>query len=354
MNQHEVDLIIPVHSATRPVRRAAKSVLDHTKLSVRVTVIAHNIDQKVIEKNLGDLTQDARLRILHLSDFIASPSGPMNLGLSKASAPYVSLLGSDDMLSPGALDSWHRIAVETGATTVIPRIEGGVSGVLPLPPTRRARARELDAVKDRLLYRCTPVGLISRLHFPDLRFAPYLSSGEDLAFTAELWFRGRHIAYDRSGPSYTGPEDELDRVSSISSRSIEEDFGFLEAVEGAAWFPSLSKQQRLAFGVKTLRLHVFDAIAGRLAGEGGIAPHLQALRNVIERIEAMAPGSRALLSRADRGVLDELSNESPSPENIVACLGMRWSGDRNALLPRNPLLALHPQAPYLTLRNSRP
>jgi len=140
MNQHEVDLIIPVHSATRPVRRAAKSVLDHTKLSVRVTVIAHNIDQKVIEKNLGDLTQDARLRILHLSDFIASPSGPMNLGLSKASAPYVSLLGSDDMLSPGALDSWHRIAVETGATTVIPRIEGGVSGVLPLPPTRRARA----------------------------------------------------------------------------------------------------------------------------------------------------------------------------------------------------------------------
>lgn len=348
-----VDVIIPVHSATRPIRRAALSVLEHTALPVRLTVVAHNIDSSTIRANLAEVAEHPDLRLIPLADGIPSPAGPMNLGLDQATAPYVSLLGSDDLLTPGALDSWYSIASATGASVVIPRIEGGRSGVLPLPPTRRARSRELDAVKDRLTYRCSPVGLISRTHYGDLRFTPGLGSGEDLAFTAELWFSGIHIAYDRAGPSYFGSEDETDRVSN-AIRPVTEDFAFLDAIAAATWFQQLGRRERLAFGVKTLRLHVFDAIAGRLGKEEGISSHRVALLEVVDRIEHMAPGSAAFLSRADRAVLDELKHDAPDESRIIAFLGMRWVAGRQALLPRNPLLAFHAQAPFLTLRNSRP
>lgn len=353
MSGYLVDVTIPVHSATRPIRRAVQSVLANTAVTVRVTVVAHNLDPAIVRANLQEFADHPAVRVLSLQDGIPSPAGPLNLGLSSAEAPYVSLLGSDDILRPGALDSWVSVAQETAASTVIPRIEGERSGVLPLPPTRRARTRDLHPVRDRLLYRCSPVGLISRAHFPNLRFTPGLHSGEDLAFTAELWFCGSHIAYDRTGPAYFGYEDETDRVSQ-TPRPVTDDFEFLDAVESASWFRRLNHQQRQAFGVKTLRLHVFDAIAGRLETPEGFGVHRTALLRVISRIDDLAPGSIRLLSRCDRGVLDELRRDAPDINRIRALLAARWGGGTDAVLPRNPFLAFHSQAPYLTLTHSRP
>ncbi len=353
MSEPVVDVIIPVHSSTRPVARAAASVLDHTEAEARVNVVAHNIDPEIIRANLGSIADDSRLRLLHLADGIPSPAGPMNLGLDVASTPYVSLLGSDDEFAPGAIDSWLAIARETGASTVIARINRDLTGVEPFPPTRRGRTRDLDPVKDRLAYRCAPLGLISRAHFPELRFTTGLGSGEDLEFTAVLWFQGEHIAYDRTGPAYVGHEDEHDRVTG-AKRTVAEDFSFFTVITSASWFAELSARQRTALGVKTLRLHFFDAVFARLDAPEGFAAHRQPLIDVLDALETAAPGSIRLLSRADRAVIEEVLAPTPNTARILALLDARWGGGLNAVLPRNPLLALHPQAPFRTLRNARP
>ncbi|WP_024357446.1 glycosyltransferase family 2 protein [Leucobacter chironomi] len=348
-----VDVVIPVHSSTRPIARAATSVLDHSKAEVRVNVVAHNIDPEIIRANLGSVADDPRLRLLHLADGIPSPAGPMNLGLDEATAPYVSLLGSDDEFAPGAVDSWLAIAQETGASTVIARIDRDLTGVEPMPPTRRGRTRDLDPVKDRLAYRCAPLGLISRERFRELRFTPGLGSGEDLEFTAALWFQGEHIAYDRTGPAYVGHEDGHDRVTG-AKRTVAEDFSFFTVITSAPWFAGLSTRQRTALGVKTLRLHFFDAVFARLDTPEGFAAHRQPLVDVLHAVESAAPGSIRLLSRADRAVIDEVLGSAPDTAHILTLLGARWGGGVEAVLPRNPLLALHPQAPFRTLRSTRP
>jgi hypothetical protein len=351
MSEFDVDVIVAVHTASRPIRRAVASVLDHTASAVRVNVIAHNIDAEVIRGNLAEYADHHGVRLLSLEDGIASPAGPMNLGLAQATAPYFALLGSDDEFAPGAIDSWLKIARETGATTVLARIDRVVSGTDPYPPVRRGRTRDLDSVKDRLAYRCAPLGLVRRAEFGDLRFTPELQSGEDLEFTAALWFTGSRIAYDRTGPAYIGHEDADDRVTHETG-SVADDFAFLDAIRRAPWFASLSRSQRTALGVKTLRMHYFDAVFNRLKSPEGIAAHREALDSVVAQVEAMAPGSVALLARVDRKVLDAVRGPEPDPDLILALLAARWQGGPlGTLMTRNPVLAFHRQAPYRTIRS---
>lgn len=349
MSEIEVDVVIPVHSAARPILRAASSVLDGTRAAVRVNVVAHNIDPAVIADNLEQYAQHPRLRILSLNDGIPSPAGPMNAGLHEATAPFIALLGSDDEFAPGAIDTWLATARETGATTVLARIDRQVAGPDPLPPTRRGRTRDLDPVKDRLAYRSAPLGLISRERFGDLRFTPGLGSGEDLEFTAALWFTGSHIAYDRTAPGYVVHEDGSDRVT-FAGRTVAEDFAFLDAIIRAPWFDDLDAARREALAVKTLRIHFFDAVMLRLQEPEGILAHRPAFEDVLARIDAMAPDARRLLSRIDRSVIDAVCSDAPDTARIKALLSARWGRSIAALLPRNPFLALHPQAPYRTLR----
>lgn len=338
-----------MHSATRPIRQAASSVLHEEHVSVGVIVVAHNIDREIIVANLGDLADDERVQVLDLADGIPSPAGPMNLGLESASARYVSLLGSDDELAAGALDAWVRLADDEQASAVIARIDRDIQGPDPLPPTRPGRTRRLDPVRDRLAYRCAPLGLVSRRDFGTLRFTPGLFSGEDLEFTARLWFRGTRIAYARTVRGYIGHEDATDRITN-AIRPLAQDFAFLDAIEQSDWYPSLSRSQRRAFGVKNLRLHVFDAVLARLQSEEGLGAHREGLLAIVAQIERMSPGATALLSRPDRAVIDALHETNPDPDRVLELLGARWQGGWANRLTRNPFLALHSQAPYRTLR----
>lgn len=350
MSTPQIDVVIPVHSATRPVGRAVKSVLDGTTARVRVNVVAHNIDPSIIESNLGLLLADERVRMLPFEDGIRSPAGPMNHGLDQATAPFVAVMGSDDELAPGAIDSWLRLQSETGATTVLARIRIVGRGSDPYPPVRNGRRqRSLDARKDRLAYRSAPLGIVDRRRFGDLRFTEGLPSGEDLAYSATLWFTGEHIAYDMSGPAYLVHDDADDRVT-FSSRDVAADFAFLDAIETAPWYPALSRADRQALAIKILRVHLFDAILARVNAPEGLAAHRTDLAAVIDRLQGMAPGVLALLARVDRQVIDELQAPTPDPARILHLLDARWNYRTvGALTPRNPFLALHRQAPFRTL-----
>lgn len=347
MRSYDVDVIIPIHTDSRPLERTVASVLDHTSAHVRVAFVAHNIDPAIIRRMLGHFAQHPNVMLLHLADGIGSPAGPLNHGIARTSSPYYAVLGSDDELAPHAIDSWLALAREKGSSSVMARVERSLSGPEQLPPTRRRRIRDMDAVKDRLLYRCVPQGLVSRTHHPNLRFSEGLRSGEDLQFTAELWFLGERIAYDRFGPAYILHEEGDDRVTS-AIRTVDEDFAFLDRIESSPWHSRLSPAQRTALAMKNLRMHWFDAVLARLNSPEGLRHHLPALRAVHARIEASAPGVTRLLSRPDHDVVDMIHGSEPDPDRLLALLSERWNRTPRTLLTRNLARALHRQGPMRT------
>ena len=342
--------MIPVHSAARPIERAVNSALAGGVADTRVIVVAHNIDPDRIRAALGEAAGDSRVEVIGFSDGISSPAGPRNHGIGLATAPYLCFVDSDDYLLPGALASWLALAESSSARAVMPRIEReGADGADPLPPTRPGRTTDLDPKRDRLAYRSEPVGLLSTAEFGGVRFTEGLASGEDLEVSSSIWFSGKSIAYDRTGPAYVYGADAGDRVTA-DTRSVTEDFAFLEAIAGAAWFHRLSRSAKRAIGVKLFRLHFFDAVLARLEPASEFAEQRAGLRTVAERIEAMAPGSLALLSRRDRQAIDAATLGDATPEEVRALLEARWLGGVDAILTRNPLLALHPQGPRATMR----
>lgn len=344
-----VDMTIAVHSATRPIARAVASVVDHTQADVRVNVVAHNIDPSIIRTSLGHYADHAQVRLLALRDGIGSPAGPMNHGFAQSDAPFLSVMGSDDELAPGAIDSWLAVQKATNAEVVLARIVIPGGRTDPYPPVRNGRrTHDLDGRKDRLAYRSAPVGLIDRARFGRLRFTEGLSSGEDLAYSATLWFTGRCLAYDLHGPGYTLNDDATDRVTT-TPRPVSANFAFLDAIEELDWFTTCSSAVRDALIVKLIRLHFFDVLRAHASAEAGIAPHRAALLDVLARFEAMSPRTIRLLSRADRRVLDALRTGDEAID-LTAVLDARWNyRTLSALIPRNPLLTLHRQAPLRTL-----
>lgn len=350
MTEPLVDLTIAVHSETRPIARAAASVLDHTEAPVRVNVVAHNIDPEIIRRNLGAHADDPRLRLLELQDGIRSPAGPMNHGLANSTAPFISVMGSDDELAPGAIDSWLALQAATGAEAVLARIQLADGKTDPYPPVRWGRrTRRIDPRRDRLAYRSAPLGLIDRRRFGELRLTAGLPSGEDLAYSLTVWFTGRDLAYDLRGPAYVINADAGDRVT-FAPRPVAQDFAFLDEIEAAPWFATADPAERTAIVLKLIRIHVFDAILARTRNAEDLAANRDELLALLQRFERLAPGADRLLSRADHAVFDALRNPASTPASIASALDARHAYLSSAsLLTRNPLQALRAQAPFRTL-----
>jgi len=342
-----VDVVIPVHSETRPISRAVASVLNHTQAEVRVNVVAHNIEQNIIAKNLGSFRDDSRVRLLHLEDGIPSPAGPMNFGLDHCTADFVSVMGSDDEFEQGALDSWLELQQRGQADFVISQIRNVGGGRVPSPPARPLRRMNLDAVKDRLSYRSAPLGLISRKAFPHLRFAENLASGEDLPYVTELWFSGKHIAFDRTGPAYLVHADAVDRVTA-APRRIVDDFAFFDLIADSEWARDFTPRQRVAIGIKMIRGHIFDAIVNR-AEAGMSASERDALSKIATRISVWSHGSEKYLSLLDHKVFDGIRHKSV-PFETLRELTFRRQNYRSfgVLMTKNPFLVFSRQAPLRT------
>lgn len=349
MTPASVDVVIPIHSATRPLYRAVSSVLDRTAASVSVIVVVHNIDVGIIRGLLGAFRDDERVRLIELHDGIPSPAGPLNAGLDAATAPYVCVMGSDDEFEAGAIDSWLALARATSAAMVIPMVYRVGRGYDAFPPVRPGRTRNLDPVKDRLSYRSAPLGLIERARLGNLRFTEHLKSGEDLPFTVHAWFSGHPLAFDGHGPAYLEHPDATDRVSS-GGRTVDEDFAFLSHIIDTPWFSRLSLREREAVVIKIIRTQVFDAIANRLPDDRWTAEEWDGLKAVLRRLYAAAPGAQKHLSRVDRDVLDRLLDDEPDREELLRLIPERWHyRSVRALTPRNPFRVLDRQGPLRTL-----
>lgn len=268
----DIEALIAVHDPRRPIERCVRSLEEGTSedLRLRVTVVCHNIDAEEIRTTFrGPIP--ARTRFLSLRDGIRSPAGPFNAGLDAADATYITTIGSDDLLEPGALEAWWATAVRTGADAVLAPICTD-DGIVATPLLRPSAPSPLDPVRDHLAERTAPLGLLrlDALRRLGFRYTEGgLGNGEDIEPALRLWFLARRLEYPYAAPAYrvTGDMGASRQTSLIGPLARE--LAFLRPLLGQQWLVSQPRAAQDAVLVKVLRRQVVSALRRRLVIDPG-------------------------------------------------------------------------------------
>jgi hypothetical protein len=304
-----VDAVVAVHDPSRPIARAVQSLTEsglRPGEEVRITVVCHNVPAEQISEQLSHLHVPG-LRFLSLDDGIHSPAGPFNAGIDAATARYVSILGSDDHLEPGALASWLKLTDDGASDAVIaPQVHAG-GATVRTPPVRPLRRGVLHPLKDRLVYRTAPLGLLGRSAIDrlSLRFPAELLTGEDQSFSARLWFDGRGLRYASRAPRYVVGADAVTRVTT-TPRPLRDQCAFVDQLIADPWFAARTAPERRAIAVKIVRVHVFEAARTRIETAAWSAGDHEYASALLQKLRDVAPGFERALSLADRRTVDAL------------------------------------------------
>lgn len=352
----QVDVIIACHTPARPIGRAVASILDGNAPSACVTVVCHNRSAEDIADAIAPAHRE-RVRYLEHLDPRPSASGPFNAGMCLARTPWVSIMGSDDQLAAGAVDSWLALAKQTGAEFVVPRLAlGSETQHVPTPAVRPSRALApghasgltslADLEKDRLAYRSAPLGLLSveMLRRSGAQLVEGATVGGDVAMVTRL-FATVPTAYDATGPVYLIGEDATDRVTYVV-RPIAEQLGFLIDLVEQDWFQNLETAQRRSIIVKMVRIHIFGAVYYRDRAENWSKEERRDLATICRRMHRAAPGFARVLSVADRRLLDAcIDHRVPTETLIQRAQQRRRHGHPATLVTRDPAWLLEREAP---------
>ncbi|CAN5533709.1 hypothetical protein BH23ACT6_BH23ACT6_13420 [soil metagenome] len=351
-----VEVIIAVHRTTRPITTAIESVLNGNTTGAarhtQVRVVCHNISTDQIAAQVSPQLR-RRVRWLEHHDGIASASGPFNAGMRASDAEFVSLLGSDDVLQPGAVGSWLELAQATGADCVQTRLAIGTQArLVPTPPIRSLRRLPrrhpalADPVFDRLSYRSAPLGLVSTSACRALgvELAEGMPVGGDVPYVTRLWCETT-VAVDSAGPAYVIGEGARDRVT-YQTRPISEELRFVRHLLAATWFTAYPPDVRAAVATKLLRIHVFGAISNRPDARWWTGAERSALAAIAADVLAAAPGVADPLSRADHAVIDAILDPGMPARGLIECAAARRRHGRPAtLIPRQVSHIAHRAAP---------
>ncbi|GEO95273.1 glycosyltransferase [Kocuria turfanensis] len=346
-----VDVIIPVHTAARPVDRAVAAVLagglpvgDHG--GVRLTVVCHNVGAALIRDRLA-AEHRPLVDLVECFDGTRNPAAPRNLGLERSSARYVSFVDSDDTIAPGALAAWTEIAERHGSAAVLPRLVHGGGGVLRTPVPRPLRRADLDPVRDRLAYRTTSLGLLRRevLAERGLRFQGQYATGEDLGLTARAWFGGGRLDLAPRWAHYVVHDDADGRITR-GPRPLAEDLEAFTDLLAGTWYAGLGAEQRTAIAVKVLRVQLLGAVHARASAGAWTGEDARTCRAVLRLVGAVGGPALEMLSRADRDLLDLAARGGATAGEVLrASTRRRRFGRPATLLTRDPRRVLHREAP---------
>ena len=339
MNAPAVQVVIAVHSTTRPVRQAVESVLEAGK-DAAALVVAHEVAPEAISSLLAGLLDDGRVRVVGFSDGIRSPAGPFNHGLALADAEFVSILGSDDRLERGALDASLSRAREDGADAVILPIRLPDEFRVRSPLTRPGRTAGLDPVKDRLFGRTAPLALMRRTVVE--RFAPVFDpdfeTGEDLEFGARLWSTVA-VSYGHLDPAYSGGVDAADRVTD-QDPDLRRTLPAALALAEREWVAALDGRVRRSLATKILRVSVLGALTLRARDPRPLgAAEIQLVTDARRRWLAVAAAAEASFPLADRRLLDTCVPGVDDAALRAAVLRRAGASLPARTLTRNPLVA---------------
>lgn len=292
MTTIDTEIVIPVHDESRPVRRAAESVLKDPR--ARVHIVAHNISPDLL-----DLPTSDRLSILPLNEDPGMPGATFDAGIKAATAPWVGIMGSDDWYADGAIEAMRRRASRDDADGVIAPLTHQLSQVNNIKPLT-GRTKRLDAVRDRMFFRTAPLGIFKRtlLDSEEYRFGNVFPAGSDMRVTALLWTSGASFSYYWDDPAYVVGKDAVRRVT-FTPRPLER--------TGAPWLSLLdeprvqafTRKQKHALGYKMARVHVADAAHLRPTAEAWLEGDFDWLSSFTKTLREFDPTFDAPLSRRD-------------------------------------------------------
>lgn len=342
MTAATVDLVVAVHDVRRPLERTIRSVLDDdTRDRTGVVVVRHGLGAGAFA-DLEARTAGRRARWVGHDDGVRSPAGPYNAGIRAATADYVGVMGSDDVLEPGAVKAMLRHLDEDAPDVLVLPLRHADGEPVRSPLSRPFRTRRLDPVKDRLAYRTAPLAVVRRelWHELNLSFTEGMATGEDVEVSARLWFSGARIDFHPRDPGYVIMTDGPERVTS-QVRPLAYD---LEPFARLLTLPEvavLSASARRGLAVKTLRVHLLAALDGQERRGTLDQPAVDAAGELVRRALRLAPGALAPFSRADRTVLDVLAAHGARPETVLdAVRARRGAGTLAHLLPADPVRML--------------
>lgn len=340
MSSTTIEFVIAVHDVRRPLERAVRSVLDGAPdHRARVVVVRHGLGPDAFA-DLEKATLGEDVTWLACHDGVASPAGPYNVGVRASVADYVGVMGSDDVLEPGAVaTALRRLDEDSPDALVLPlRYADGESVRSPL--SRLGRTRALDPVKDRVAYRTAPLALVKRQVWSGLglSFTEGLPTGEDVEVSGRLWFSGARIDFHPSDPGYTIMTDGPARVTS-QLRPLADDLEPFRRLLDQPWVAAIGADAQRSLAVKTLRVHVLAALDDRERRGGLDQDAVDAAGALVTRSLRLAPGALAPFSRADRWVLDALARSGglESVRNVRnAVRARRDAGVLARVLPHEP------------------
>lgn len=329
-----LDVVIAVHTRTRPIGRAVASLLGDEPVDVRVTVVCHGIEAVRIAETVG-IPAGPLLRYVEYRDGIPSPAGPFNHGMRMADGAYVAIMGSDDFVEPGATKAWTEYLRAHRPDIALMRLRRQDGTILASPLTRIGRSRSLDAVRDRLFYRTAPLALIRRelLVDPALSLTEGLRTGDDMALSARLWAGSARVDLLSDAPCYVIGADAGDRITE-SVMTVGDQLRAVELLVSSDWWRRLPGATRASLGVKLLRVHVLDALLGRPTADAWTDQGRRDIVRIVEAVVRDAPRALRPLSRADRALLDAARHAGSAEELVQAIQRRRTAGRWETMLPR--------------------
>lgn len=314
MTKLKIEVVIPVHNATRPIARAVASVLGARSDEMRATVVCHNIDAAEIAVNLGKLAQDPRLVLVELFDSEPTPAAPRNFAIQHSHAEYLLFLDSDDEFDVGALDGWSA-ELQDRPDLLIGQLSSDSAGRILAPSPRPGVFAALDAVADLLNYRTAPLGVVIRrellLSAESPGYLPGFRTAEDLALGLYLWNYAADVRYSRVSSGYRIREDGTDRVTGAGLTPAET-FAATRAVTMQPLFTRLSKRRRQAIAIKLVRIQVFGFLWGKHSTGSLDSAHLAEASETLTDLFRFAPGTIGFLNWGERRLIHAVHSRQPA------------------------------------------
>ncbi len=294
-----VQMVIPVHSATRPIRRAVESVLQSPEAGV--IVVAHGLAAADL-----DLPNDERVTVVHKEDGLGFPGVAFNAGLAATTAPWVGIMGSDDWYEPGAIEAMLYRADAANADVVLAPLRHAHSKRNSLNPLTWRR-NKLSAQRDGLFFRTAPLGIFRRGIFEDAKFhfREDVIAGIDHETSARLYTAGFSISHYPSDPAYVIGDEAKDRVTTIRNSLSVHNAAWKEMWESNAIL-ALKPKDRRALAQKFLLAHVLATASTRSSSESWDDDDFAWLVSLSRHVKELEPKADVGLVRARARVLDAL------------------------------------------------
>ncbi|MFH8799577.1 glycosyltransferase family 2 protein [Streptomyces sp. NPDC017936] len=192
----DVSVIIGAYEAMPYLVECLASVEAQSLDPARIEVIAVDDGSR---DGTGDCLEEFAARapmavtVVHQENS-GGPSGPRNVGLSRATGRYVFFLDADDRLGPEALERMVAMADRNGTDVVLGRVEG-----INRKPPRSMWGKTLDRTdvfSSNIKFTLSAQKLFRRamLEKHGMRFDESLWTGEDALFTMEAYLRADGVS----------------------------------------------------------------------------------------------------------------------------------------------------------------